>query len=711
MVDITNLLTDQGTTASVTQSPTDTSFAAGYQSSVGGNDAILRKSLSEAEQYRAQEKRAALISQEADYQSKMSLPEGTEKLKQASMSALNTIAAIDETKRLAEVKKNESNYLTNSLLDIQQGYIDYVNNNPVPTDGKGYSQAVAGQINASLKDALDNAPTEQSKIELYQHATEMKMNAVNKAFDLETKQRETFRDTKINNQLSSIANNVYQDPASIDSFKGQVGLLAESLKIAGKDEAYVNQFIHNASGILVNQQVKGYLGLNTVAGFNAAEAVLKSSDAKNFITTSQYDTLVNSYGTERKAMIKELQKQQQKERASVLITHGMATKDTPGAIEAADDMFFNFMQSEVGNDIKNNPTKAVNSMADYIRKTGSVIGEQTQSYITSSVLNSLDPDTVGTTSQMIYQLAGDQTGFGSRFTAQLPSDVIKEASKVAVLINSGYAAADAVAVARKELRELSPVKKMELEGISKSLTEGQIDSILFKAYDGWGVDFTAAYGQGVKSYATEIFKTKWVEAGGDSEVATRLTMTALNKIGSITHVNGRKEFMIGAPVTGNDKIDTQIQNDVQDQLINLVSADGFEWRTYNSDVGNRKFVNTLPNPITIGLDKFRGVGRSIVGTAASGEMVELGIQPIDGVTVNQTDRKEYVVWDFLQNRPYISKDGSLKKVIVEQDKTKFGQIRQAKIAEYNASRELVNAQVSDMSNEIDKTTDSLLRGQ
>lgn len=605
MVDITNILNNQGNTPVTLQAPTDPSFAAGYQRAVSGNDQLLGQEVSQLNSLRLQEKRAILTKNEADYQAQMALPQAADAIKKSALDAINSIAAIDETQRLKEVKAQEATYITGGLFGVESAYNDFVTKTNIPTNGDGYSQSVADVINKNMVNVLNAAPTEESKLELYQRLSKFKLDAVQHAFGLEAKQRENYRTSVVNSTLNEISNKVYLDPTNIKNYNEQLDILQNTLKEQGKDEAYISMWRQQADSKMYQQQVDGF-----IANSQFGEGLKVLSDEKTIksMDTNQYMQVTGRFNSALSQFTKNQSKQADLQAALAARISGHDYPDAPLANKAAELDYQNYAQQTGLDNLHNISDKdigqATSALMSYFNNRPTMLGDYVKNLIQGGVKTSSNPNEAAALSRVIYQIKNDPTSKLIPLLGQLDKDTLDQALLIGDQLSTGKTSLESVTFARDVVKNKSNYSEQQINAYNKD--NGDYSSDLEKTFGtSWSLK-SADEDIARLSYEMPKRVSDYMKAGYSGDRAKELALLDLKQKAGYTDINGSGQIMIGAPDKYyNDRELDVVKGLIENGISDYAKQAGLQ--NYSNRVGEYTDAQGLKRAMTIGIKPWVGV--------------------------------------------------------------------------------------------------------
>lgn len=503
----------------------------------------LNAQLNDLNRATAEARRTALVAKESQDQLNLQLPDALRKLENINVNAIAQISAIDEAKRKAEQNKTDAAYNLNSLLQFQTEFNAFSRQaeSQISGDGAGHAEAVQSFINENMNKYLSQAPSEDAKLELYSKLSTFKLQAMDRAFSLEDKQRNTYRINLATDGVTKLTNEVLTNPQFADAALSQLAPVEETLRQNGVDENGIAAFIASSKASIVNAQVNGLLKSSTP---QEAMSVLSSDLAKSSLPASHYERLVDETGRVMRTYIEEQKKAAENAVVLQSFAAGYLPKGAKGFDDAADTAASQMLFSRIGDTsamtAESVPTVA-SEMSAYFKQYNAGIGKNTNNIIANKLLVSKNPYEVAAYAIGMDSLSKDPSGNKSQPFLDLPEEARVMATRVANLASFGIDPKDAVDMARKAIQstKVGGVNIMSNPEIAKTVrdsVDGIVSDLGANAID-------AAYISAEARSVYESFLTKY----NDPDIAKQETEKAVKFKYAETNVDGESRVMEAAP--------------------------------------------------------------------------------------------------------------------------------------------------------------------
>lgn len=543
-----NLPTNQGNTQATLVTPSiDQGVVQQAQVSAGLTEQQLNAELGALDQANNQARRANLVAKEQKAQEDLGMADALIKMQNVSLNAINTIAQIDESRRRADEEKAAKAYSLNTTLQFQNDYFQFAREaraNMSP-DGAGYAESIHEFINSQLDNYVKGSPNEVAKLDVYERLSGFKIKAVSDAFDLEDKQRTSYRINQATNSVNYLTNQVSQDPASAPLLINNLAPIADTLRDNGVSESEVQDFLYAGKASIINAQVTG-----TLAGKNPHEAVtlLSSEATKSALPPQQYNRLVDETATLLDHYAKQQKVEAEKAMSVQAFAAGYLPKGAEGFDKAADAMAAQTLFSQIGDtsNIHSDQVPMVASaLSGYFKEYNAGVGKDTKNIITNKILVSQNPYEVAAYAIGMDSLSKDPSGNKAAAFNDLDGEAKVLATRISNLASFGIDAKQAVELARNEIKfSKQPGSDQVLNTMIKDSdgVAGAIDAAL----DGWFTKVSDFEASQIKGDAEYVFRANLVKYKS-VDLAKQETEKAIKNKYAHTEVDGETRIMEGAP--------------------------------------------------------------------------------------------------------------------------------------------------------------------
>lgn len=545
-----NLPTVQGNTQAALVTPSiDNGAVSAAQAVASVSEQNLNRSLGELDQANNQARRANLVAKEQEAQLGLAMSDSLVKMQNISLNAINTIAQIDEARRKSEEDKTAKAYSLNSTLQFQNDYFQFAREAKanMSADGAGYAESVHEFINSQLDNYVKSAPNESARLDMYERISGFKVKAVSDAFDLEDKQRTSYRINQATNSVNYLINQVSVDPASAPLLINNLGPIADTLRENGVGEAEVNDFLYAGKASIINAQITG-----TLSGATPHEAVnlLSSEATKAALPPQQYNRLVDQTASLLDGYAKEQKAKAEKAMTMQSFAAGYLPKGSKGFDQAADAMAAQTLFSQIGDTTNTLPDQVpmiASSLSSYFKEYNAGIGKETNNIISNKILVSQNPYEVAAYAIGMDSLSKDPAGNKAAAFNDLNEEARVLATRISNLASFGIDAKQAVELARNEIKFSKQAGNTEaLNQLIKDGGKDAVDGAINSALDGWFSSVSDFERAQVKGDADYVFRANLVKYK-NVDLAKQETEKAIKNKYAQTEIDGESRVMEAAP--------------------------------------------------------------------------------------------------------------------------------------------------------------------
>lgn len=545
-----NLPTVQGNTQAALVTPSiDNGAVNAAQAVASVSEQNLNRSLGELDQANNQARRANLVAKEQEAQLGLAMSDSLVKMQNISLNAINTIAQIDEARRKSEEDKTAKAYSLNSTLQFQNDYFQFAREAKanMSADGAGYAESVHEFINSQLDNYVKSAPNESARLDMYERISGFKVKAVSDAFDLEDKQRTSYRINQATNSVNYLINQVSVDPASAPLLINNLAPIADTLRENGVGEAEVNDFLYAGKASIINAQITG-----TLSGATPHEAVnlLSSEATKAALPPQQYNRLVDQTASLLDGYAKEQKAKAEKAMTMQSFAAGYLPKGSKGFDQAADAMAAQTLFSQIGDTTNALPDQVpmiASSLSSYFKEYNAGIGKETNNIISNKILVSQNPYEVAAYAIGMDSLSKDPAGNKAAAFNDLNEEARVLATRISNLASFGIDAKQAVELARNEIKFSKQAGNTEaLNQLIKDGGKDAVDGAINSALDGWFSSVSDFERAQVKGDADYVFRANLVKYK-NVDLAKQETEKAIKNKYAQTEIDGESRVMEAAP--------------------------------------------------------------------------------------------------------------------------------------------------------------------
>lgn len=513
---------------------------------------LINKDLRELNNATMELRRANIIASETQHQADLALSESLNAVQQSVLGAINSVAIIDEARRREEQAKTDRVYTLNSALGMQSDYQATLqdaisNSNP---DGSGFTEGLQGFINDNIRNYMENAPSEDAKLMVYESLSKFKIDALSKAFDQEADMRIKYRIGVAAQSVDFLANQVRTDPTKVGIATAQLNDITQLLQEQGIDKATVDKFEQGARSTLIDNQVKGVLnGSDPTLAMN----ILGSESVKAQLSTPQYNQLLDYSYT----AISQWNKQQAEEADKALLLQAYTTNKLPQGISGYDKaadmaaaiMLFNPL-GDTSQATADNIPQIASSIASFFKTYNSGMGGNTKDTLVNKLTASENPFEITAYATGLAALINDPSGNNAAVIKNLPEVVQTKVARIANLTSFGIDAKNAVDIVNKEMEA---AKNPAMNAFNSSIdvdsrAKSMVSSVLQGFFEYGASDYSKAK---VKEEAAGLYSSYLLKYK-DENLAEQATRKSLAFKYANTEINspgifGDREFMEAAP--------------------------------------------------------------------------------------------------------------------------------------------------------------------
>lgn len=606
--------------------------------------------------------RAKIVADETKASTALQLRDNYLDIQDTILKGINSIAAIDEAKRVGEEKVLNKIYVDNQISNLNNKFLEFIPGayEGTKTDGEGYANNIQNFLNAQIKDIISQAPNEEVKLQLLGSLNTFKLNAFAQGVEQEQKLRHQYKHSLIQDSLNKKINQVAMAPELADFTINSLEDNKKDLISLGISEVEANEQIKKTISATRESQIKSLLSAgDTESVFN----ILKSEDVQQQLDTPKYVQLVRETYSQARSTINGMKEQADMVNALELYNQNILLPGNQSynkvADVHADNILFQGIPQSANFSLADIPNTAAN-ISSYFKKYNKGIGKGTVSRIESVINSTNNPYEAVSYSMGLASIIKDPANMSYAVTSELDTNTKTQALRINRLVSAGLDPVQAVNIAREEMKlsqDPAAAKYINDQMSNAELENIGVASFLEDALDTWTVwfpDDSAAQLQGEVEnlYKSNLLKYK------NPDLAKEGTIANLKNIYGISSVNGSNQVMEAAPEmfyqddildTFNEKLEGQIKT-LGDTLGWSINTDG----TFNSEQGKKK----------------------------------LEIRPVPGVTLGQPlYNKTYMIYDAVSGHPVTNDSGAFAYFEFNLNDTKYKDEIDSMISSYEERRE------------------------
>lgn len=658
--------------------PQDVSGALGNVSAA--SESTLNNAFSVADGARNTAFRAQLLKEEADSNARLTkiVPELMTKVSDTIMNTSNAMAAIDQQVFEKDKAKREKAYSIEGMQELQLNYMKYKESILNKPDAPLLSTKWLNEKTAEL---VSKAPTEDAKLDMMKQVLPIKISAMDEAFKYRQKVMKEQRINSLYSALDNTAKMGLNSPENVTLAVSQIDGILGQLRKEGVNKSDIGDIRDQYVAKLYDNAVNMFIG---TGNNDAAAYVAGSPDAIDNLSEDTRTEIADNITTSAIGGALESKRSFEKSTALQAFYTNKLSPSSPSASRIADTAFFNFKAQfgDVDNLDAEGAQKYAGSVVKFFEKYHTVVGTNAVKDIVSTPFNTNNVNLALANAMAIDQIMTDKTSEANKAAAKFVSN---STSAERTQIKLAMTMVDLVKTGMSPDQALRKVQEYYGNGDNQAEIANDTKEVnkYFKENPDapWNATFDKWYTWGGKPSNTVQFDREFKELthafyietkssmDPDSapKAAAKMAAASLSEKYGVTDINGTDEIMEASPSLyfEDDKV---VRKAISDTLASYTTAHG------------GKIIDPANRIIEI-----------------DGVQTPVGIQSIPNYTINQKDKKTYILINRESGIPIITDKG----VVAVNITTNLGH--------FKTDKEMIDAGYS--ANGVENHPDSTIKGK
>lgn len=618
--------------------PQDVSGALGSVSAA--SDSTLNNAFAVADGARNDAFRAQLLKEEADSNAKLTkiVPELMTRVSDTIMNTSNAMAAIDQQVFEKDKVKREKAYSIEGMQDFQLNYIQYKES---IANTKDAPILAAKWINDKTAELLSKAPTEDAKLDMMSRMLPTKISAMDEAFQYRQGVLKQERLNSLYSSLESVVKTTSLSPTNVDASVKQIDIVLGQLRDEGASKSELadlrNSYITQAYSKAVTSHIdKGDI--------NSATAALVTQDSIDNLDEDTRTDLAGKVASEHVDNALESKKSLEKATSLQAFYTNKLSPTSPSASRIADTAFFNFKAQfgDVDNLDANGAQNYAGSVVKFFEQYHTVVGTNAVKDIVATPFNTNNVNLALANAMAVDKIMTDKTSDANKAAAKFVSSStaaertqIKLSMTMVDLVKTGMSPDQALRKVQEYYGNGDNQAEIvnDTKEVNKYFKENP-DAPWSTTFDKWfqwddkpsnTIQFDREFKDLTQAFYIETKSS--LDPDKAPKAAAKMAAAALSEKYGVTNINGTNEIMEASPNL-YFKDDAVVRKAISDTLTSYTAAHG------------GKIID--PSNRIIEVD---------------GVKTPVGIQSIPNYTINQKDRKTYMLVNRESGIPIITDKG------------------------------------------------------
>jgi hypothetical protein len=522
---------------------------------------------------RAQERAALINANDAQFRADLAQQKATSHFFSAAGQYLNDVQAtelnimkIDMAEEANRIEKEDRAYLTTAPIALQESLI--TNSEKIREQsrqqGVPYSKAMLEFFTAQQADLLAKAPSDNSKLNMLEKSSRIKLNLLEDAYRTEAREREASANQANTAAFDSLVRQTQSSPVDLETFKAQGDTLLSEMEKAGtlSPEETASMRVNLKSELTAK-------ALETKVMDSPEEVInaVVTTEHKN-LTPDNLNVLMQraTLGMRESATSK-------KKMLDQAINRNIASSGVPldprnkDHQEGVDLLFQDFMGKYTNPEtglIDVDSERFVGGTFAFLKGHNNIMPSSLNTMINANVING-NPEQQARYARLVTEMSSDPSM--RSMAGSLSKEVTEKALRLDSAIQGGLSPADAVAAVDKQVNnvrsDIVQLRKTKL----RQVDDYKIDNSQKYIQDQFG----AVNDEVLADYRAQ-FEESYTQTG-DVEISKRLATNQVSKFYGRTRVNGQREVMKFAPSVLYPGAEKEFEADLQ-ASIGALNGDG-----------------------------------------------------------------------------------------------------------------------------------------
>lgn len=411
-----------------------------------GND-LVNQSMSRAEQANNQALGSRLQANEAAFQEQFKLPEIFNQVQSSRLQALQTLTTIDARAKEKQQHLVDTAYSLNESTKFQTELEEFKSNlsQQVPSDGKGYTEALKSWIDNRTQQMMKNAPSVNAGFDMLGLGSKEMIQGVREGTAFESKARIADANNKYESMMSSALNQITNNPASAEKVISEMGpkiaLTGHALGLTQDKIDRIQQgFVSSAQVNRINSSIE-------TGDLTGASSLLHDKDIISSIDPNKYTQMYDKYVSAERQYLNQHRSEVELASTKNALVAGHLNSGDKGYGKAYSSLFnekIGDTSSVLPQDI--NSTSLV--ITNFLTEFNKGVDGDTKSKISNALINSRNPNEAVSYALGINGVLNSDNPSAINSFKDLPEDAQVVSTRIAALVSSGMGSAEAVSLVR-----------------------------------------------------------------------------------------------------------------------------------------------------------------------------------------------------------------------------------------------------------------------